>query len=273
MISGYTAALGTPAQIIVKIDGDGQMNPAYLTRLLEPLRTCQADYAKGNRFYDFAALRAMPTLRRLGNTALTFLVKAASGYWSVSDPSNGYTAIRRETLELINFEWIDRGYFFESSMLIQLNVLRAVAVDVPIPAKYCGEPSSMNLMRVFLSFPWRLALGFLRRLYYRYFFYDISATSVFLLCGLALMGFGAGFGAYRWYEGVVEGRVQTAGTVILAAVPLILGFQFLLQAIVLDVQDRPTTPISNMWLSDSTRRPGGEAEDRAKSDGDSHRWE
>jgi len=244
MVTGYTYALRGSADIVVKMDGDGQMDPAYLPRLLDPLVTGRADYVKGNRFFDFQALRTMPTLRRIGNTALTFLAKIASGYWNISDPTNGYTAIHRKALELLDIDALHLRYFFENSLLVRLNVIRAVVKDVPIPALYGGERSSMNLFRVVVTFPGNLFLGVFRRVYWRYFFYDLTVTSIFLVAGFTLVLFGGIFGGFRWYQSYMTGIPQTAGTVLLAALPFILGFQLILQAIVLDVQDRPSESVS-----------------------------
>jgi dolichol-phosphate mannosyltransferase len=246
VITGYQAALAAGCDIVVKMDGDNQMDPAFLPRLLQPILIGHADFTKGNRFYDLGALRQMPFIRRTGNLGLTLLTKAASGYWNVADPTNGYTAVHASALRMLNFEQLSRRYFFESSMLIQLNIARAVAHDVPIPARYGSETSSLNAGRAFFGFPPRLIAGFFRRLLWRYFIHDISAVTVLLLCGSLSAGFGVGFGAYRWIVGQVERQAQTAGTVALALLPTLLGFQMLLQAILLDVTDRHTIPLQTL---------------------------
>jgi glycosyltransferase involved in cell wall biosynthesis len=247
--TAYTFALQHGLDVIVKMDGDGQMDPAELPRLLHPLVQQRADYAKGNRFHDLEALKAMPRWRRYGNVALTLLAKAASGYWNLSDPTNGYTAIRAEVLRRLDLVALHPRYFFEQSLLIQLGIARAVVAEVHMPARYGDERSSMSLARVLLSFPFLLARGLARRVYWRYFFYEMTATSVFLLCGLLLTAFGLGFGGLRWYVGWETHTPQTAGTVLLAALPFILGFQLLLQALVLDVQDVPREPLCRQGAS------------------------
>lgn len=244
MITGCQAALETDAEVVVKMDGDGQMDARFLRRLIAPLLAGKADFAKGNRFFDLRALRAMPLGRRIGNFGLTLLTKAASGFWHLSDPTNGYFALRRGALGLVNFHLLDRRYFFEISLLVQLNVVRAVAVDVPIPAIYADENSSLNPMRALLTFPGKLIRGFVHRIWWRYFIYDINIVSVFLLAGLFLFLGGGLFGAWRWSGNVQEGANQSAGTVALAMLPMLLGFQMLLQAMVLDVIDKPAQPVS-----------------------------
>ncbi len=249
MITGYKAAMETDAEVVVKMDGDGQMDSRFLPRLIAPLIAGKADFAKGNRFFDLRALRAMPRTRRIGNFGLTLLTKAASGFWHLSDPTNGFFALRRGALGLVNFHLLDRRYFFEISLLVQLNVVRAVAVDVPIPAIYADENSSLNPMRALMTFPGKLLRGFFHRIWWRYFIYDINIVSIFLVAGLFLFLGGGIFGAWRWSANVEEGINQSAGTVALAMLPMLLGFQMLLQAMVLDVMDKPGQPVSEILES------------------------
>ena len=245
MITGFKAALEAGAEIVVKMDGDGQMDARYLPRLMAPLIAGQADFAKGNRFYDLRALRSMPRVRRFGNFGLTLLSKAASGFWHVSDPTNGFFALRSNALQLLNFHLLDARYFFEISLLIQLNVVRAIAIDVPIPAKYADENSSLSTWRALCSFPAKLTGGLIHRIWWRYFIYDVNIVTIFLLTGSALFFGGGIFGAWRWGQNWHFGREQSAGTVALAMLPMILGFQMLLQAVVLDMIDKPGRPVSD----------------------------
>lgn len=247
MITGYKAALEAKAEIIVKIDGDDQMDTKYLPQLLIPLIKRDADYVKGNRFFNLKILKLMPFIRRLGNSLLSLLVKAISGYWNISDPTNGYTAISSHALSMINLDKLSKGYFFETSMLIYLNTIRSVIVDMPVPAKYGDEKSSMSIGWVLFSFPFKLFLGLLKRIYWRYFIYEINAVSIFLITGLFLISSGSAFGIYRWYIGFITNQIQTVGTVFFAALPLILGFQMVLQAVVLDIQDKPSVSLNKTY--------------------------
>ncbi|MDR3404070.1 MAG: glycosyltransferase family 2 protein [Chthoniobacter sp.] len=246
MITGFKTAIDLGADIVVKMDGDGQMEAKHLPRLIGPLIARKADFAKGNRFYDLRALRTMPLVRRLGNFGLTLLSKAASGFWHLSDPTNGYFALRANALRLLNFHLLAPRYFFEISLLIQLNVIRAVAVDVPIPAKYADENSSLSPWRALCTFPAKLAGGLIHRIWWRYFIYDINIVTVFLITGAVLFFGGGAFGAWRWSHNWMYGREQSAGTVAVAMLPMILGFQMLLQAVVLDMMDKPDAPISDV---------------------------
>ena len=242
-LTGFVAAMEAGAEILVKMDGDDQMDPAFLSRLVQPIIQQRADFTKGNRFFDLAALRQMPMIRRVGNFGLTLLTKAASGYWHISDPTNGYTAIHASSLRLLNLGRLHRRYFFETSMLIQLNIVRAVAYDVPIPARYGGETSSLRISRVIVDFPPKLVGGFCQRLLWRYFIFDVSAVSFLLVCGVALTAVGVSFGSFHWMQGGIRGVATDAGTVGLAIMVTIVGIQMLLQAVLLDTMDKPSMPL------------------------------
>ena len=250
--TGYAAALADGFDIMVKMDGDGQMDPAFLPRLVNPILNGLADFTKGNRLFDFAALRQMPFARRFGNLGLTLLTKAASGFWHISDPTNGYTAVHRSALKLINFERLSKRYFFETSILIHLNIIRAVAVDVPIPARYGGEQSSLNVWKALFEFPPQLIRGLSQRIILRYFIYDISAVTVLIVSGVLVTSLGVAFGAYHWILGALSGQFQSSGSIGISMLLIIVGFQMLLQAIVLDVMDKPLVPLASL-LRDDTR--------------------
>lgn len=233
--TGYAHALAIGADIIVKMDGDGQMAPSDLDTLIAPLLAGVADYAKGNRFVDLRALRRMPTLRLLGNGALSFASKAASGYWNMLDVNNGYTAITRDALERLDLAHVADRYFFETSMLIELYLANARVADVALPARYADEKSSLRISRVLLTFPPMLVRGLARRFYWRYLIEDFGLASLCALAGVPLTLFGIVFGGLRWYMSVQSGVAASSGTVLLAALPIILGFQLLLTTALLDV--------------------------------------
>jgi dolichol-phosphate mannosyltransferase len=239
MKTGYREALRLHADIIVKMDGDDQMDPSQLPALVAPLLRAQADYAKGNRFRDRDTLRVMPILRRIGNLALSFLTKLASGYWNIFDPTNGYTAIRRETLTALPLDRLGERYFFEISMLVQLNLTNACVRDVPMPSRYGVENSSLRIGRVVLSFPPKLVASTLSRLWTKYFIYDFTAVSLFIVAGVPLMLTGAALGIKYWSHSIATGVPTTPGQVMLSVFPLLLGFQLLLQAFVIDINAVP----------------------------------
>lgn len=245
MVTGYRAALDAGATIVVKIDGDGQMDPAMLPTMVRPLVSGQADYAKGNRFHDLELLRSMPTLRLMGNAVLSLVNKVASGYWDVMDPTNGYTAIHRSALSLLPLDKLDDGYFFESDMLFRLYTIRAVVRDVPLPARYGGEPSSLRIGRVAVAFPVKYLRATVKRLFYSYCLRDFNVATVQVLLALVLGVGGGGFGLVKWIESNATGHPATAGTVMLAALPIVIATQLLLSAINFDVGNVPRTPLAH----------------------------
>lgn len=242
--TGLAAALRDDVDLVVKMDGDGQMDPDRLPELLAPLARGEADLAKGNRYTSITSVRAVPLLRLLGNIALTFMVKLASGYWNLFDPSNGFVALRRGLAERLPLNRLPRGYYFESGLLVELGIRRAVVCDVPMEAVYGDEPSSLSLPRVMLTFPFRLGWGLMRRIFWRYFVLDFTAVSVLLLLGVPSVIGGVVFGGVTWFQMSRADVYTSPGLVMLAALPIILGVQFLLQALLLDVTGVPRRPIS-----------------------------
>ena len=239
MKTGFAKALELGADVIVKIDSDGQMDPALLPRFVEPLRSGRADFAKGNRFADLSVVRRMPPLRRAGNLSLSFLVKAASGYWSLFDPCNGYLALRSDLVRALRPEQLADRYFFEISLLCEAYLARAVVVDVPMHPKYDDEVSSLSPGRSLVEFSGRLLGRTARRIGLAYFLRDFNVVSVMISSGLPLFVFGILWSLVHWYRSVATGVVATTGTVMIGALAIILGFQLLLQAVVLDVQNEP----------------------------------
>jgi hypothetical protein len=232
-----------------KIDGDGQMDLAYLDALLTPLVQGRADFCKGNRFRDFAALRKMPLIRRIGNLGLGFLAKAATGYWNLFDPTNGFLAVRGETLAQLPLDQIDRGYYFEISMLANLYLLGAVVQDVPMPARYRDEVSNLAVERVLLEFPFKLLGTFVRRVALRNFLYDFSMVSIYLLTGLPLLLFGLIYGGVKWAQYYRLGVPAPTGTVMLPTLSVLLGIQLLLSAVESDLRSVPRPRLIRSGLS------------------------
>ncbi len=255
-ITGMRQALADRARIIVKLDGDGQMDARLLPLLIRPIQSGEADYAKGNRFYDLDGLAAMPRIRIFGNAVLSFFAKLSTGYWQSFDPTNGYFAIHAEAARRLPLHKLDRRYFFETDLLFRLNTLQARVADVPMPAIYGEETSNLRVARVMLPF----ALGHLRnfgkRILYNYFLRDFSIASIELVAGLALLAFGIGFGLSNWSSG----RMATAGTVMLAGLPIILGMQLLLAFLAYDVHSAPTVSLHRRLSAEWPDRPQGKRE-------------
>lgn len=242
--TGYRKAIEDKARFIVKLDGDGQMNPLLIPRLLEPLKNKQADYVKGNRFYDLGSLQKMPGMRRFGNTILSFINKMVSGYWNIMDPTNGFTAISAVALQHLPLDKIADRFFFEQDMLFRLNTIRAVVTDYPMNAEYDQENSNLKIRKVLFSFPFKYISRMYKRIFYTYFLRDFNVGSLELVLAFLFMGFGIIFGSIKWAHSIVSSQPATAGTVILAGLPVILGFQSFLSFLHFDLTNIPQKPIS-----------------------------
>ena len=251
-LTGYTRALESGADVIVKLDGDGQMAPELIPMIAAPVALGRADYSKGNRFHSLEDVKRMPAVRIAGNLALSFLTKLSGGYWNIFDPTNGFTAIRASVARQLPFDKIAKRYFFESDILFRLNTQRARVADVPMTARYADEESQLRISRALWEFPLRHAINTLKRIGYSYFIRDFNIASIELVLGHVFIAFGSGYGAFRWWESNSTGVPATAGTVVLAALPIILGFQMLLAFLEFDIRNVPTEPV-HPGLEDAAR--------------------
>jgi dolichol-phosphate mannosyltransferase len=252
---GYRAALDAGADVIVKVDGDGQMDPGLIPDIARPVLSGHADYAKGNRFHSVWNVRQMPFIRLFGNAALSFLTKLSSGYWSLFDPTNGYTVIHAEALRQLELANINERYFFESDMLINLGNIRAVVRDVPMKAVYGDETSHLKIRHIFGQFLTKNIKELMKRVLYTYFLRDFSLASAQLLFGSLLFGFGSIYGAWGWFESISSGSPASTGTVMLAVLPIILGFQLLLSFFGFDMANEPKVPLQAMMPGFDRRAP------------------
>ena len=246
VMAGYRAALADHADIIVKVDGDGQMDPALIGDFIAPIISGEADYTKGNRFYDLEMIRSMPKVRIFGNAVLSLLTKLSSGYWNLFDPTNGYTAIHADACKHLPFHKISKRYFFETDMLFRLNTLRALVVDVPMDAKYGEETSHLKISKIMGEFLYKHTQNFGKRIFYNYFLRDMSLASIQLVLGILLTFFGVVFGGYHWLLSADVGIPASAGTVMVAAMPLLIGLQLILSFIGYDIASVPRRPIHRL---------------------------
>jgi glycosyltransferase involved in cell wall biosynthesis len=245
VMTGFQKAIGDGADILVKIDGDGQMDPDLLPYFINPIILGKADYAKGNRFHNPSDVVQMPILRLIGNALVSFMNKLSSGYWNIFDPTNGYLAINSKVATLLPMDKIAKRYFFESDLLFRLNLIKAVVVDIPMKAVYGDETSNLKISCEFFSFLFGHIKNTVKRIFYNYYLRDFNAGSLELLLGLFLFLFGFIFGASKWIEGFETASVATSGTVMLAALPVILGLQFLLSFFNNDVSSIPYDVLQN----------------------------
>ncbi len=246
VITGYKKALEDGCRIMVKLDGDGQMAPSLIPKMIDPIVRHAADYVKGNRFYDLYFLRKMPAIRRFGNSMVSFISKMSSGYWNIMDPANGFTAISASALKYLPLEKIDRGFFFESDMLFRLNTIRAVVWDFPIPAEYGDEKSNVRIYKILFQFPFKYLNCLFKRIFYTYFLRDFNIGSLELVLAFLFFSFGFIFGGIHWIESIKSLHPATAGTVLLAGLPVILGFQSFLAFLHYDVANIPEKVITDI---------------------------
>lgn len=248
VMSGYRAAIADGAQVIVKIDGDGQMDAALLPDFVAPILAGEADYTKGNRFFDLEQIRQMPAMRLFGNAVLSLMTKLSSGYWNLFDPTNGYTAIHADAARHLPFDKISRRYFFETDMLFRLNTLGAVVADVPMDAKYGDEVSNLKISKVVTEFAAKHVRNLAKRLFYNYYLRNMSLASLELPLGLGLLGFGTVYGLLHWIDSANDNIATPAGTVMLAGLPVIMGVQLILAFLAYDIASVPTRPLHKKTL-------------------------
>lgn len=245
VMAGYQEAIKDDIKIVVKIDGDGQMNPALIIDFIDPIVFGEADYTKGNRFYDLEEIHQMPKIRLFGNAVLSLMNKISSGYWDLFDPTNGYTAIHVDALKKLPLAKISERYFFESDMLFRLNTIRAKVVDIPMSAHYADEESQLKISQVISDFLWKNIKNMVKRIFYNYFLRDMSIASIELVVGCLLLIFGVCYGGIHWLESAARNIATPAGTVMLAVVPLIIGVQLILSFLAYDIESVPRRPIHN----------------------------
>jgi glycosyltransferase involved in cell wall biosynthesis len=243
IMTGYRLALDDGVDIIVKVDGDGQMDPRLISELIRPIVNLEADYVKGNRFYSLYDVNTMPPVRLLGNAVLSFMTKISSGYWRVFDPTNGFTAIGAVAAERLNFSNISERYFFETDMLINLGGIRAVVQDFPMQAVYADEESNLKIGDVAFNFLFKHIKFSARRILYMYFLRDFSLGSVNLFFSVIFGIFGTLFGVIEWYQSIATGIPASPGTVMLAVLPIILSVQFLIAFLSQDIGNEPLIPL------------------------------
>jgi glycosyltransferase involved in cell wall biosynthesis len=234
VITGYKRALDLGSEIIIKLDGDGQMKPSRIQELIKPIIEGKADYTKGNRFFEVEAIKKMPKLRILGNLFLSFMTKFSSGYWQIFDPNNGFTAISKNTLQSLPLSKIDKGYFFESDMLFRLNLNRSVVQDVYMPSIYENEKSSLRIGKVIFEFPIKHIRNLIKRIIYTYYIREFNLASIELPTALVLATIGSVRAVTAWNLSNQTGQPTPAGTVVLSAVLLLSALQLLLSFINFD---------------------------------------
>ncbi len=250
VMAGYAQAVADGMDVIVKMDGDGQMDPAALPQLVGPVLRGEADYTKGNRFYDLTQIGRMPAARILGNAALSFMTKISSGYWDVFDPTNGYTAIHARVVQKLPLAKISKRFFFETDMLFRLNIIRAVVADVPMEARYGAETSNLKISSVVFDFSFKHLRNTFKRIFYSYFLRDLSLASIQLLLGALFLLVGTGMGIAFWVQSSSTGVTASAGSVMLVALQIIVGIQLVLGFLAYDIAAVPRRTLYRLLARD-----------------------
>ena len=246
VLEGYKAAIKDGMTIIVKIDGDGQMNPRLIGNFTRPIIKGEADYTKGNRFFDIEGIRSMPKIRIFGNATLSFMTKISSGYWDLFDPTNGYTAIHANVARYLPYSKISKRYFFETDILFRLNTLRAKVLDIPMVAIYQDESSNLKISTIIGEFLVKHISNFIKRIFYNYYLRDLSIASLELPLGLTLFVFGVFSGLIAWSTALASEVAAPVGTIVLSALTTLAGLQLLLAFLSYDINSVPKNIISNL---------------------------
>jgi dolichol-phosphate mannosyltransferase len=242
MKTGIREALAMGADIIVKIDADGQMNTAFVPQMIALLFAhTDVDLVKGNRFADPATLNTMPPTRLIGNAGLTFFVKVSSGYWTIVDPTNGFLAIRASALTTMHLEGLADRYFFEIDLLCSFGLRRRTIAEMEMPAIYGAEPSSLSVTNALFTFPRRLLICFLRRILVNYLIVEVNVGTLCAAIGLPTLLAAIIFGGNQWALALQSGLPRPTGSIVLALLLFTIGFQLALQAVLYDVQFSPKT--------------------------------
>ncbi|MCU0668566.1 MAG: glycosyltransferase family 2 protein, partial [Myxococcota bacterium] len=143
-----------------------------------------------------------------------------------------------------------RGYFFESDLLFRLGTIRAVVTDVPMPARYGDEQSGLVVRRVVGPFARGHLANFGKRLFYNYYLRNFNVASIEIALALPMIAFGGWIGVTRWLEGSARGVTASAGTVMLAALPVLVGIQLLLAFLSYDMANVPREVLHRRLAAD-----------------------
>ena len=241
--TGYFKAIKDGADIIIKIDGDNQMDPSLIPLLIKPLIEESADYTKGNRLVNLKSISNMPITRMIGNSFLSLLAKFSTGFWKLSDPENGFTAIHSKVLHFIDLQKLNDKFFFAADLLHHLNLIEAVVEDVPMFSIYGNEKSNNNIFIAFFTFPFLHLKNFIKRLFISYFVKNFSIASLFLLFGIFFLLGGSYFAIRKYYFNLANNIIASPGEVMLYALIILSGIFFVLNFLTFDYMNTSEKPL------------------------------
>lgn len=238
LIAGYNYAIkNTKATAIGIVAGDDQFDSSYLKAMLDDFIDQSADYVKASRFFHREAFKTMPKYRQFGNIFISLLTKFSTGYYSITDITNGCGWLRREIIEKVDFSIVEKRYDYETSMLTALSIANAKVIDHAVPAHYGNEKSTIKLIPTAwrnLKAVWK---GFWRRIYYKYVLYGFHPVALFLFTGMFFLIISLLLAIFLLYVKLFAHQSPTAGSVMLAVLPFILGIQLTLTALTIDVSN------------------------------------
>lgn len=238
LIAGYDYAIkNTKATAIGIVAGDDQFDSSYLKAMLDDFIDQSADYVKASRFFHREAFKTMPKYRQFGNIFISLLTKFSTGYYSITDITNGCGWLRREIIEKVDFSIVEKRYDYETSMLTALSIANAKVIDHAVPAHYGDEKSTIKLIPTAwrnLKAVWK---GFWRRIYYKYVLYGFHPVALFLFTGMFFLIISLLLAIFLLYVKLFAHQSPTAGSVMLAVLPFILGIQLTLTALIIDVSN------------------------------------
>ena len=239
-MEGFLEAKKHEADLIIKIDGDDQMDLKYLKDFIDPIVNNEADFTKGNRFTKFTDYEKMPLIRKIGNIFLSFFNRFASGYWNIFDTTNGYICLNAKLLNLLPLSKISKDYFFESDLLNWLYIIRANVKDIPIKSIYDNEKSNINIFKIIFKFPIMYIRNFFRRYFYEYCIRNTDYRFLSFVLGFLFTLSGITFSLLNWKTDV-NAIPSVPGTVGLAIIFIVLGVYFSSLFFMSDLKNYPTT--------------------------------
>ena len=243
IITGYLESAKAGYDITVVVGGDHQMPLSEVENFLDPILDGSADYTKGNRFLLAKledTIEKMSKIRLIGNWIITAFTKIASGYYKTMDVVDGYTAITKKAIDTINWSKAWPKYGYPMDFLIRLNAYGFKIIDVPRTAIYLpGErQSQIKGFDYALKVSPMLFRRFIWRLNFKYFYRDFHPLVFFYYLSFLLIPLGLIFGLYLIVNKLFFGGFAVTGPrSILVALMLISGLQFLLFAMLFDMEE------------------------------------
>ena len=239
LIAGYNYCYEKKYDIAVVMPGDAQALPVDFDKLIEPVVSGKADYAKGNRLKNKNVKEIMPRHRFIGNTFLTILTKFATGYFHIMDPQMGYTALNVKMLEKINIQNLIKRYGYPGQLLFLLNMADAKVVDVEVTPHYDIEKSGINLLTFVPKLMFLLIKLFIQRVYRKLLKEKMSPAGIsyFFCFGMFLAFIGLLIRSLNYYisSGYIPGL-----TFMAFLTSIILFFIFFFFGVMFDYQDNQT---------------------------------